>query len=209
VKKSVLMLIAIAAFLLPVGCASVPAWWRVDGPYEKDTYAVTLPRGWMMPSRVPFLLLTKDGVFLQNITISRSNIAASLENTKKKFSAGMLPQEAAEVFLDDAAANEDIANFEILENRPVTIGGMAAFRAVYTYKDKDKLRYKEVTYGFVREKTFYDMSYTAPARYYFDKDLKIFENFVKSFRITAPEREVDLPPVKHDEEKSILQGGSL
>lgn len=199
-----------AVLLLTAGCASAPAWWRVDGPYERDTYAVQLPSDWKMPSRLSYLLLTKDGVNLQNITIDRSHVDTPFSFTKKKFSPGMLSQEAAEIFLDNLASNEIITNFEVLENKPIKLSGHNSFRAVYTFKDKDKLKYRVVTYGFVREKTFYDLSYIAPVRHYFDKDIKTFEKLVQSFKLVAPEREVKKPANEtedQNQDRGVLQGG--
>lgn len=199
--------LCLAAIAFVTGCASTPPWWRVDGPHERETYAVHLPQGWMMPSGADFLIITRDGMYLQNIYVERSNIRTPFRFTKKKLTAGMLPQEASEIFLDNAASSENISNFEILENKPAKVDGISAFRAVYSYKDKDKLKYKSVTYGFVREKTFYDISYTAAARYYFNKDVKTFDKFVQAFRLITPEWEVELPVEKpRNEERSILQG---
>jgi len=129
------------------------------------------------------LIITRDGVLLQNIQIARLNIEEPLKHTKKKFSKGMLPQEVAEIVLDDIASNKNVLDFEIIENSPIRISENSGFMAVYTYKNKDGLKIKSVYCGFISDKWFYGINYNAAQRYYFDKDLKAFEDVLKSFKL--------------------------
>jgi hypothetical protein len=168
--------------IILVGCAP---WAQVGGLYENGSqnFTVELPDGWMRWRQGEHLLITRDGVSLQYIQIGRTKIEDSLKHTKKKFSKGMLPQEAAEVYLDNLASDSNILNLEIIENIPVTLSGIPGFKAVYTYKNKDDLKLKSICYGFIVGDWVYGIHYHAAQRYYFDKDLKTFEKVVESFKL--------------------------
>jgi len=165
-----------------VGCAP---WTRVGGLYKSEShnFSVDLPQGWMRWSLGKNLLITRDGLSLQYILIERMKIEDSLKHTKKKFSKDMLPQEAAEVILDNIASDQAVLDFRLIENQPVRIGGFSGFRTVYTYKNQDGLKIKSVYCGFIADKWFYGVNYNAAQRYYFDKDIKTFEKVLDSFKL--------------------------
>lgn len=170
------------ALFLVVGC--VP-WTQVGGLYKNESYnfSVELPHGWMKWNKGEHLFITRDGVPLQFIQIGRMKIEDPLKHTKKKFSKGMLPQEAAEVYLDDLVSNSNILNLEIIENTPATINGIPGFKVVYAYKNKDGLKLKGILYGFIAGDWFYTIHYHAAQRYYFEKDVKTFEKVLESFKL--------------------------
>jgi hypothetical protein len=176
--KKILTLI----LMLSIGCAP---WVQVGGLYkmESHNYSVDLPQGWMRWNKGDQLLITRDGVPLQNILIIRRNIDEPLKHTKKKFSKTMLPLEAAEVFLDNVASNKDIADFRLIENNPLKISGISGFKAIYSYKTKDGLRVKSVYCGFIQDNWLYGINYNAPERYYFEKDIQTFEKVLESFKL--------------------------
>ena len=174
-RKCVLLLLLVTAACAP--------WVRVGGGYQhaEKNFSVDLPDGWMRFNNVQYLLVTRDGILLQTISIDRMKVTDSLKHTKKKLALDMLPQEAAEVIADNMNSDTNISDFILLENSPTTIAGRAGFKLVYTYKNKDGLLFKSVYCGFISEDWFYDLRYTAPARYYFDKDLGTFEKVLNSF----------------------------
>jgi len=166
-------------------CAGCAPWVQVGGLYktESHNYSAELPQGWMRWNKGDDLMITRDGVLLQSIQIARLNIEEPLKHTKRKFSKGMLAQEAAEVILDNMASNPDVLDFEIIENSPMRISGNPGFKAVCTYKNKDGLKIKTVYCGFIADKWFYGLHYNAAQRYYFDKDIQTFEKVVESFKL--------------------------
>ncbi len=172
----------VVLFILTVGCA---AWTQVGGLYKSDSlnYSVDLPQGWMRWGQSDHLLISRDGLLLQNIQIIRHNVKDSLNHTKKKLAKDMLPQEVAEVILDNVASNPEATDVRVIENGPLTISGIPGFRAVYTYKNKDGLKCKSVCCGMLAEEWFYGMTYNAAERYYFDKDVETFEKVVQSFKL--------------------------
>lgn len=176
-KKYALLLLL---FMMLGGCGP---WAKTKGAYNGNGFVVDLPEGWMRSRQADYLLITRDGVLLQSVVVYRTEVGSSFKNTKKKLTKGMMPQEAAEVILDNFASNQEYLNFQVIENKPAKINGLPAFKTVYTYKDKDGLRYKAMYYGIINNDSFYGIRYTAPIRYYFDNDSKIFEKIAGSFKV--------------------------
>ena len=174
---------------LLAGCAT-PRWTQVGGEYknEKLNFIVDLPQGWMRAGDEHVLNATREGFPLQHILVSRFGIDQPLANTKKKFQKGMLPQEVAEVALDQFGSDPKLTHLAILENKPAAICGNPGFRVVFTYRFKEGARYKDVVYGFLLKDHFYFLRYSAAQRHYFDRDAETFEKVVRSFRlIKVPE----------------------
>ena len=171
------------AFIL---CGCVSTWVAVGGNYKSgsENYTVELPEGWRQytPAKDK-LLITKDGFTLQRIQIMRLKIDAELPHTKKKFEKGMLPQEAAEVVIDNFRSNPKILNQNIIANTPAQIGGHPGFKIVYSYQNKSGLNKKGVFYGLLTSEWWYEIIYEAPERHYFPKDLPTFEKIKETFRL--------------------------
>lgn len=166
-----------------VGCMTQVA--RVGGPYKSSSqnFSVELPEGWMRFNNPDQLLITRDGLLLQYILLKRMDIKEPLGFTKKSIVKGMSTYEVSEVVLDDIASNQEVLNYKIIENIPFEIGGMPGFRAVFTFKNRDGLKLKSVYCGFLVDKWFYEIRYTAALRYYFDKDIRNFELVLESFKL--------------------------
>ena len=170
-------------FLLIVpACAP---WTIAGGPYKSlsHNFYVDIPRGWMMLDTDQYLLISGDGPFLQYVLIQDRHIDKSFRHTKKKISRDMLPQEAAEVVLDEIISDQSVLNLELIENIPTRINQHDGFRVVFTYKNKDGLELKTVYYGFLAGERFYNMRYTAVKRYYFEKDIETFNKVFDSFKL--------------------------
>jgi hypothetical protein len=150
------------------------SWWGVSrsGPQVQ----ADLPAGWMRANQAKQrLLITRDGILLQSINVQRLDIDKDLARTKKKFAKGMLPQEVAEVELDEVRACPGVTHFTLLENVPTDIDGKPGFKLVYTFRTPDGLPLKRVHYGLLLDDVVYRLQYQAPVQYYFDRDLATFE----------------------------------
>ena len=163
----------------------------VGGLYQDHflNFSVELPENWRAFNISEYgltgdLLISKDGLSLQYILIDRRNVEEPFENTKKEIKRGMLPEAISEVILDDIGADQTILDMEIIENVPVMISGTPGFRAVFTYKNSDGLKIKSMCCGFLHEEHLYTIRYNAALRYYFEKELKTFEQILKSFKLT-------------------------
>jgi hypothetical protein len=184
-----ILLIALLFFI--AGCMPPPPWSTIGGPYPEysQNFYVELPNGWKKSNRVNYLLVTRDGALLQNIIITSLEIDKGLEYTKKKLKKDMLPQEVAEVIIDDLTSNPNVLNLVVIENTPAKISGHQGFKLLFTFRNREGVKYKSVYYGFIAGGKFYGIRYTAAERYYFDKDIKIFERVAESFKlINEPKR---------------------
>jgi hypothetical protein len=169
--------------LLVAGCAPFSTVGGKTVVSELGFEAV-LPDGWHRANRATdVLLITKDGFPLQFILIERAPLDKELQFTKRKFSAGMPPHDVAELEADNLRSATGISNFELLDNRPVIIGGLQGFRLVFQWRTSDGLRVKRTHYGFMKDKWVYRIVYQAAARHYFDRDLPAFNALIESFRI--------------------------
>ena len=175
-------LLGLSLILLLAGCTH---WVIMSGKYtmSEQNFETVLPEGWRRHNLTKdALLVTRDGLSLQQIRIGRFPVDTVLAYTKKKFSSGVLPQEAAEIIIDNARSNPDTMKFKIIDNQPVSVGGHSGFRVAYSYQTPDGLPQKVVKYGFLLSGWYYYLNYVAPARYYFEKDLQTFEAVKDSFK---------------------------
>ena len=167
------------------GCAT---WQLINTDnlkWKQYYFEAELPEGWVkFNSPVHLLFLTKDGVLLQCITISRHDLDKELPMSKKKIKENMLIQDIASIVVDEMTLNrEEYLNLEFLENKPSNIGGIKGFRLIYTFNNKDFMQYRGIAYGFIFKKKYYDIEYLAAKQYYFEKGFLDFESFVNSFKV--------------------------
>ena len=171
----------ILLLLLPA-CAP---WSRVNSPFEdpRHHFSVSIPDGWMKFNSNQHLLISRDGPFLQYILVASRNLESPFSHTMRKMQRGMLPQEAAQIILDDLKLDRAVRNLEVLENGPINIGCCEGFRILFTYRNADGLTLKTVYLGFIKDRMFYSIRYTAADRYYFAKDVNAFQKVLASFRL--------------------------
>ncbi|MDD1750530.1 MAG: hypothetical protein LUO89_11725 [Methanothrix sp.] len=173
-------------FIMLASVAGCGPWQTTGGLYTSswNDFTVELPEGWVRENRNDYIHMTRDGFPLQSIYIGRTRVDEfELKYTKKKLTKGMLPQEVAEVLLDNMASNPAMNNLEVKENKPTKISGKRAAKIIVLYENKDGLKLKTVSYRLVMDEWLYTISYTAPLRYYFDRDVKAFEKIVTHFQL--------------------------
>jgi len=179
------LLFILSLVLFICGCA---AWQLVQNPYQwrYAKFEATLPAEWMkFNSPADLLFLTKDGEQLQTIRIFRYEINKKdiLPISKKTFTDAMLPQEISELIMNEMSLDQNRQKLSIIENVPFKISGKDGFRVEYTFNTPDNLKLKSILYGFKSDKFLYLIQYQAAEQYYFDKDLTVFNEFIKSFKI--------------------------
>lgn len=175
---------------LAAGCITDERPWRpLGGLYDSDNWfgprvSMPLPPEWMKRNFVEDgLVATRDGFNLQTIAITRVDPGKPLAHTKKKVTKGMRPDELAEVLLDDLRASGDANGLAVLDTRPLAIGGSPGFRATVAFKDGWGMKVKAVICGTIVEDRAFRITYVAPARHYFEKDLATFDAAVAAFKI--------------------------
>jgi hypothetical protein len=184
------LVVLAATCALLTGCfRKTTPWDPIDGHYDSGNwfgarFALDLPPDWMMMNFVKNgLVATRDGFNLQSVKVRKIKFGEDLPHTKKKISQGMTPQDLAEVLLDDMRSDGSVNALKVLETRPLTISGQKGFRTTVAFKGSYGLRYKAVLCGVMAEGRSWQITYAAPARYYFDRDLAAFDAALASMRI--------------------------
>ena len=95
----------------------------------------------------------------------------------------MLPEEAAQIIVDEIASDNNILNFKVLDNTPAAIQGHAGFKILFTYNDKNGSKFKTLYYGFIKEDTFFNLRFNAADQVYFQKDIETFKRMLNSFQV--------------------------
>ena len=176
-KLLVIVLILLSACAAP--------WIESGGTYRalSHNFYVDIPQGWMRLNTERYLLISREGPFLQYVLIQDRPVDRPFRHTKKKLLKDMLPEEAAQVVIDEIVSDQTVVNLEVTENVPTEINGHDGFRLAFTYRNKDGLTFKTIYYGFIKGEKLYSIRYTAAKRYYFEKDIQAFETLLSSFRL--------------------------
>jgi hypothetical protein len=176
-------LTVLVMMILLAGCAST--WKQAGGRYESSSqnFVVEVPQGWMELNTTDYLLVSKDGPFLQYMFAQRRQVDQPFQHCKMRMQKGMTPEEAAHVLVSEISADQSLYGLEVTEQSRVQIDGHQGFRIQFSYENKTGPRIKTVYYGFLDGEWFYNIRYSAAERYYFDKDLETFNNFVRNFRL--------------------------
>jgi hypothetical protein len=152
-----------------------------------STFHVAVPEGWRsIDSEDPMLFLTKEGGYKQFVLIRERPLTEPFTFSKRAMRAGMVPEEAAELVVNEITADTNVTNFSLLENVPAHIAGHKGFRLIFLYTDMDGFVFKTIYYGFINGSTFYNIRYAATKDDYFQRDLKTFEQVFDSFKLVAP-----------------------
>jgi hypothetical protein len=165
------------------GCTSI--WVTTPGPQSSAKIGVSadLPAGWARYTPGQGLMFTKDGALLQSIVVTRDKYDTKLENTDRKLTKGMEPQEAAQTLLDGMAADQGRHHLQVVDNRPATVGGLPGFRLEVTYKTAEGLTMHETLYVALTGDSYVVVKFTAPHRYFQERHAGEFEKVVASLKI--------------------------
>jgi hypothetical protein len=148
-------------------------------------FTLEFPEEWRKVATGNYLMITKEGAFSQYILVQQRHVDRPFIHTKKRIDKGMLPQEAAEVILDEIHSDRAVLNFQVLENLPAAVNGYNGFRLVFTYKTKGGYKFKTLYYGFLQGEWFYSLRYNAADGRYSEKDVETFREVLESFKIMA------------------------
>ena len=170
----VLFLTAVLAVWSPLGCSSQVTLQNVS---------IEPPQGWRKVSSTEYIMITRDGAFAQYILIQKRHVDKPFTNTKKMLRRDMLPQQAAEVIMDEIRSDAHIFDPQVIENLPSKINQYDGFRIVFTYKSKYGTEYRTMYYGFLQGRWLYSLRYSALESKYSDEDVRAFEKVMGSLKI--------------------------
>jgi hypothetical protein len=151
------------------------------------SFTVDIPEGWRRLDNNQYLLITKENPFLQYVMVQNRPLGRSFKYTKKKLKKDMLPEEAAQIIIDEISSDQNILNFRVLDNAPAIIQGYDGFKILFTYSSDDGSKFKTLYYGFIKKDTFFNLRFTAADRIYFQKDIETFNQILESFKVIEVE----------------------
>ena len=176
----------IILFLFVAGCMACAHTGGMSKP-ASYSFSIDIPEGWRKIDNNRYLLVTKENPFLQYIMVQNRPISRSFRNTKKKIQKEMLPEEAAQIIIDELISDQNLVNFRVLDNTPATIKGYEGFKILYTYSDSEGQTYKTLYYGFLKEDTFFNLRFTAEGQIIFQRDISDFRSILNTFQIFKKE----------------------
>ena len=103
----------IILFLFVAGCMACAHTGGMSKP-ASYSFSIDIPAGWRKIDNNQYLLVTKENPFLQYIMVQNRPISRSFRNTKKKIRKEMLPEEAAQIIIDELISDQNLVNFFIL-----------------------------------------------------------------------------------------------
>lgn len=173
----------VAMGLLLVACAG--SWQPAPEKVVDPHWMVKPPAGWMQLSTADSEMFSKDGAYLEYMLIQSKPLTRGFRYTKQRIDPGMLPDEAAQIIVDDMQSDPLIRRFRLLANEPATVAGRPGFKLTYSYRDQYDVTLKSIYYGVVLPEQYFNLRYTGAERYYFDKELPAFAQALASLRIVS------------------------
>jgi hypothetical protein len=158
---------------------------HAGGSKPTYTFNAAVPEGWRtIATEEPMLFMTREGGYKQFVLIRERPLSEPFQFTKKTMRPDMMPEEAAEIIINEILHDPNIRNFSVTENIPARIDGRRGFRLAFVYTDLDGYIFKTIYYGFINGGTFYNIRYGASQDDYFKNDLKTFEGVLASFKLS-------------------------
>lgn len=148
-------------------------------------FSIAIPEGWRKLNSSEHLMITREGAFSQYILVQQRRVDKPFKHTEKKLNKYMLPQQAAEVIMDEISSDSRVLHFHLSEYVRTRVNQYNGFRIVYTYKEKGGLNFLTVYYGFLEGDWFYCLRYSVEVKKYTDEDIETFEKVLNSFKIAG------------------------
>ncbi|MEJ2574463.1 MAG: hypothetical protein P8164_12880 [Gammaproteobacteria bacterium] len=184
------------------GCAPPPYWTLTDDLNQVVTshsFKMIVPEGWNRSTTadtydyvtidgkdVPVLLermvASRDGFGINAISVTRRYPDTAFPAIKKKSTANMLPNEAADLYVSDLRKRSGLERLKVLSNKPARVAGKPGFEVAMQFKNDDGLRIRIVSHGFVDKTGLYTINYRAPYLYYYKRDYGAYIKVVHSFK---------------------------
>ncbi len=170
----------VAATIMLAACGG--PWHAAPEKIGAPQWSIASPDGWMHMSMQDSEMLSKDGPYLEYILIQSRPLAKGFRFTRQKLNAGMLPNEAAQLIIDNLRSDPHIRQFRLLTNVPAMVGGQPGFKLIYTYQDPHGVTVKTVSCGVIFPEMYFNLRYSATQRHYFNKELPAFNQVLDSLR---------------------------
>lgn len=175
------------ASLLFTGCAQ---WQDASGIQKIESQKVTIDLSkdnWhaLNLKNHERYMLTKDGMLLQQINITRFDLDTALSSSKKMISKDILSHELSELLIENLKLVHSMNGFRLISNEPESISQQDAINISYQIKDEyDNIIKVNASY-FIFDDKLYVINYIAPNQYYYSKDLEKYNSIKKSIKLDS------------------------
>ena len=167
------VLVSVCFFCSPVAMAT-----------DEFSFSIDIPEGWWRVKTDKYLVITKDGAFKHYILVQERPVSKPFSNTGKTLQPNHLPNEVAQIVIDEVTADSNLTGLQIIENNPSTVAGKEGFQLTIFYTDPAGIIFKTIYYGCIHGDRYYNLRYSASEEKYFNEEAwKIFSGVRKSFRI--------------------------
>ena len=147
-------------------------------------FSIDMPEGWWRVKTDKFLVITRDGAFKHYILVQERPLLKPFKNSGKTMHKTHLPNEAAQIIMDEVAADPNLTDLQMIENNPATVAGRPGFQLTFLYTDPAGTVFKTVYYGCIAGENFYNLRYSASAESYFSPEAwQEFAGVRNSFQI--------------------------
>ncbi len=173
-----------AMALMATGCAVYRP--VTAGPVNLAKYGISSELAaddWMRRPVKNGEVLTRDGLELGYIRVTRQAVNERLEHTGLPLRTDMRPVELMEIELDDLRSQRKTGYLRIESVEPVTLDGRDGFRMAYSLRRHNGLRVRGIRYGMLADRYYYRLQLEAARGHYFEKYRKDFENFAKYLKV--------------------------
>ena len=151
---------------------------------DEFNFSIDMPDGWWRVKTDKYLVITKDGAFKHYILAQERPLSKPFKNTGKILNKSHLPNEVAQIVIDEVSADPNLTKLQIIENNPSMVAGKKGFQLTLFYTDPAGIIFKTIYYGCVHGDYYYNLRYSASEEKYFNEDAwKIFSGVRKSFKI--------------------------
>ena len=185
--------LAILALLGTTACAPIwsPINEKTPRPFDMAAVQVrmNMPTGWMSSYYAPalgYFFFTVHGAELEEFWVRRFPRDAVVKGTGRATKGNLTVQEIAEISIDSRRLDDGVGNFEVVSNRPATVGGQSCFRLEYRHRNAIGLQKRIVEYGCPVSTWLYRFEFMAPEEHYFARYVGDFEDAVSSIQFTIP-----------------------
>lgn len=187
--------------------ATVAAPPRANAP----PLSLVLPADWYWLRRGDDLVATRDGIFLQNITLERFHCAQreqsqfmfprisltawqwplrTLTHLKTPLAPAMTPTALSAALLASRGASPGVSEVQVFERGETVVAGRSAGRVEYGFRVGVMGRqpaYRAVSVILLVDDWCYVVTYAATQRYYFARDAATFAAVLQSLQLAARE----------------------
>lgn len=175
---------ALAALVLLSGCETVwqPVAKPVLGPGKQFT--AQFPTGWVYRKDQggERILVTRDGVLLQTIAVSRYPVGSTLPQSGAKVPPEVAPEALGDLLFQETASAAENKQVELESAEPCLLDGCPGVRLRTGFRVETGLRYQSEWVAAIHGGYLVVLSYTAPVRHYYAHDREAFARVVEDFR---------------------------